>query len=50
MTITPVKGFARGETIYIVSSWFMSFALPCQASAQMCLEFLTGGRYEPANE
>ena len=50
--MTTIKGFSRGETIYIVSRWFMSFALPDKASAQTCAEFLDGkkGLYAPPKQ
>lgn len=49
--MTPIKG-TKGETIYIVSRWFMSFALPDKASAQACINFLDGkkGLYAPTKE
>ena len=49
--MTPIK-LNRKTTIYIVSRWFMSFALPDKVSAQACIDFLDGkkGTYAPTKQ
>ncbi len=42
--MTPIKGFAKGETIYIVSRWFMSFALPDKQQAPKHVSIFLDGK------